>query len=76
MRRSFDLFVRELRKPRFFIFMTLQKGEADMGKAISSQQLEQLQQLAERLTFGTITLTFQNGKLIQIEKSEKIRVDK
>ncbi len=47
-----------------------------MGKAISSQQLEQLQQLAERLTFGTITLTFQNGKLIQIEKSEKIRVDK
>ncbi len=47
-----------------------------MGKAISSQQLEQLQQLAEQLTFGTITLTFQNGKLIQIEKSEKIRVDK
>ncbi len=47
-----------------------------MEKPISPQQIEQLQQLAERLAFGTITLTFQNGKLIQVEKSEKIRIDK
>ena len=47
-----------------------------MAEPITSRQIETIQQLAEQLAFGTITLTFQNGKLIQIEKSEKIRVDK
>ncbi len=47
-----------------------------MAEPISPQQIEQIQRLAERLAFGTITLTFQNGKLIQIEKSEKIRINK
>ena len=47
-----------------------------MAEPISPQQIEQLQKLAEQLAFGTITLTFQNGRLIQIEKSEKIRIDK
>lgn len=64
------------KQPRFFYCMTLRKERADMETPISPQQIEQLQQLAERLAFGTITLTFQNGKLIQVEKSEKIRIDK
>lgn len=47
-----------------------------MAEPIPARQIETIQQLAKQLAFGTITLTFQNGKLIQIEKSEKIRVDK
>ena len=46
-----------------------------MAEPIPARQIETIQRLAEQLAFGTITLTFQNGKLIQIEKSEKIRVD-
>jgi len=33
-----------------------------------------LQLLAQSLRFGTLTLVFQDGKLIQIDKNEKIRL--
>ncbi len=35
-----------------------------------------LQEMARDLSFGTISLVFQNGKLIQMEKHEKIRLDR
>ena len=69
-----------MNQPRFFCALRRseipEKGVAGMAEPITSRQIETIQQLAEQLAFGTITLTFQNGKLIQIEKSEKIRVDK
>lgn len=47
------------------------------GKApISLQQIKQIQKLAEHLAYGSISLIFQDGKLIQIDKSEKIRMEK
>ncbi|MGN0662669.1 MAG: YezD family protein [Faecalibacterium sp.] len=41
---------------------------------ISAEQIRQLQLLAQSLRFGTLTLVFQDGKLIQIDKNEKIRL--
>lgn len=43
---------------------------------ISPQQFQKIQELAGQLAFGSISLIFQNGKLIQIEKNEKIRIDR
>lgn len=45
-------------------------------KAITDTQLKQIQELAETIRYGSITLVFQDGALIQIDKSEKIRLSK
>lgn len=44
--------------------------------AISQAQLKQIQELAETIRYGSITLVFQDGALIQIDKNEKIRLPK
>ena len=41
---------------------------------ISPKQIEEIQKLAQSLDYGSISLIFQNGQLIQIEKHEKIRL--
>lgn len=43
---------------------------------IPPQQIRKIQELASQLAFGSISLIFQNGKLIQLEKNEKIRLDR
>ena len=43
-------------------------------QAISPEQLQQLQALARTIRYGSITLIFQDGLLIQIEKNEKFRI--
>lgn len=71
--------------PRFFIQQdvfaakVLTIGGINMGKekqAITQAQLQQIQELAETIRYGSITLVFQDGVLIQIDKSEKIRLAK
>lgn len=42
--------------------------------AISKNQIEIIQELAKDLLFGTITLVFQNGVLVQIDRNEKMRI--
>jgi hypothetical protein len=34
----------------------------------------QVEQMLEKLTFGSITLVVQDGKVVQIEKNEKVRL--
>lgn len=41
---------------------------------ISAEQIRKLQELARSLRYGTLTLVFQDGRLIQIDKNEKIRL--
>lgn len=41
---------------------------------ISKCDIEKLYEMANTLMYGSITLVFQDGKLIQIEKNEKVRV--
>lgn len=43
-------------------------------QAITPAQLQQIQKIAETIRYGSITLVFQNGVLIQIDRSEKIRL--
>jgi len=41
---------------------------------LTPAQLQKIQQLAASLRYGSITLLFQDGVLIQIDKNEKIRL--
>ncbi len=43
-------------------------------KALSEQQIKNIQEIAADIQYGTITLVFQDGKLIQMERNEKIRI--
>ncbi len=43
-------------------------------RAISTELLRQIEELADSIHYGSINLIFQDGVLVQIEKSEKIRV--
>lgn len=52
----------------------MKREKRDTGQGISSAQIQQIQQLAETIHYSSITLVFQDGVLIQIEKSEKIRI--
>ena len=53
-------------------------GQNDKGQhpGIPPALLEQIQKLAETIRYGSITLVFQDGVLVQIEKNEKIRIPK
>ena len=45
-------------------------------EAISDQQLRKILEIAKTIQYGSINLIFQDGALIQIDRSEKIRVSK
>lgn len=44
------------------------------GKGLTERQLRQLQALAETMRYGSISLIFQDGVLVQIDRNEKIRM--
>jgi hypothetical protein len=44
--------------------------------AMTSGQIKQVQELAQTIRYGSITLVFQDGILVQIDKNEKIRLPK
>jgi len=55
--------------------MTFSKENLENSKSpISDKDLEKLYELASTISFGSITLVFQDGKLVQLEKNEKVRV--
>ena len=56
----------------------MEQGRINAGQkpAITPSQLQQIQALAETIRYGSITLVFQDGALIQIDKNEKIRLSK
>lgn len=58
------------------MFQEREKPTPAARLAITEQQFQQIQQLAETIRYGSINLIFQDGVLIQIEKSEKIRIPK
>lgn len=49
-------------------------SERAKERGISPQQLAKIQTLAETLRYGSITLTFQDGVLVQIDRNEKLRL--
>lgn len=51
-----------------------EKRHESTPAAITPDQIEQIQALARTIRYGSITLVFQDGLLIQIDRSEKIRI--
>lgn len=41
---------------------------------LTDDQLERIRQATESIRYGTVTLVIQDGRLIQIDRSEKIRL--
>ena len=53
------------------------KKEANKLNAIERQELiTHLENMLVSLQFGSITLVVQDGKIVQIEKNEKVRLNK
>lgn len=44
------------------------------GSGITEQQLHTIEKLSRTLRYGTLTLVFQDGALVQIDRSEKMRM--
>lgn len=42
----------------------------------SKQMYDKLSDLLENLKFGSVTIFVQDGKVVQMEKNEKVRVEK
>jgi hypothetical protein len=42
---------------------------------VSEKELKKIAEYIASIQFGSVTVVIQNGKIIQIEKTEKIRMD-
>jgi hypothetical protein len=52
----------------------LKRGADHLGTSEWQVVAEHLKRMLESIKFGSITLVVQDGKVIQIEKSEKVRL--
>ncbi|MCR4642811.1 MAG: YezD family protein [Lachnospiraceae bacterium] len=43
-------------------------------KKVSDEELEKIRKLIESLKYGSVNIIIQDGKIVQIEKNEKIRL--
>ncbi len=48
--------------------------ESGSRHTLSDRQIAHIHKIADQIRFGTISLVFQDGRLVQIEHSEKIRL--
>ncbi|MDR1238748.1 MAG: YezD family protein [Treponema sp.] len=46
----------------------------ELPGALDEKGLKELNQLLASLNYGSVTLIIQNGKVVQIEKNEKLRL--
>jgi hypothetical protein len=56
--------------------MSSEKKKEPQKQPLTAAQLKQIQEIAETIRYGSITLVFQDGVLVQIDKNEKIRIPK
>ncbi|MCX7923563.1 MAG: YezD family protein [Clostridia bacterium] len=49
-------------------------GADDNNSALSEQDLKKLLELLHSVSYGSVTLVIQEGKVVQIEKNEKMRL--
>lgn len=47
-----------------------------MGTKISDKALERIREFIQSVQFGSVTVVIQDGRIVQIEKNEKIRLGK
>lgn len=51
-----------------------ENDDHQLERPISSGDLTKLMGLLSSIAYGSITLVIQNGKVVQIEKNEKVRL--
>lgn len=49
-------------------------GTEKLESPLNNNDLQKLLKLLETIEYGSVTLVIQNGKVVQIEKNEKLRV--
>ena len=54
--------------------MKSRRGRSDLKSSEWEAVVEHLEKMLETVKFGSITLVVQDGKVIQIEKNEKVRL--
>ncbi len=54
--------------------MTISEGFNTKKTQISDEDLKKVVQYIEEIQFGSVTLYIQEGRIVQIEKSEKIKL--
>ena len=54
--------------------MVREKKETEQKKPITQEQLQKIEQMAQNIRYGSLTLIFQDGVLIQVDKNEKMRL--
>lgn len=48
--------------------------QSSPGTSLTEVQLKKIQEAVRDIRYGTVTLVIQDGRLIQIDRSEKIRL--
>lgn len=48
--------------------------QKESEKRVSEHDLKKIAEYIESIEFGSVSIVIQNGKIIQIEKNEKIRL--
>jgi hypothetical protein len=54
--------------------MAQEKTEKEARPGITQQQLQTIEDLSRTLRYGTLTLVFQDGVLVQVDRNEKLRI--
>jgi len=52
------------------------KQEFELGEVLSEQTLQWILRNLEGLKYGTVQITVHQGRIVQIDRTEKIRFDK
>ncbi len=52
----------------------MERTDSTTESPISEPELEKLLQVLSKIAYGSVTLIIQNGKVVQIEKNEKLRL--
>lgn len=43
-------------------------------RSVTSEELAKIKEFIETIKFGSVNIVIQDGKIVQIDKSEKIRI--
>lgn len=44
------------------------------ARSVSVEEMEKIKEFIETIRFGSVNIIIQDGKIVQIDKSEKIRI--
>ena len=52
----------------------IKRGWGIMTQKVKQEDLEKIAELIETVKYGTVTIVIQDGKIVQLEKHEKLRL--